>query len=78
MTLDAVAAELASLIQTVGAGVDSSGRTVPRISRKWGQKMSFPNLHCRSPTSESVTCTEGSQLFQFPMNAQTHHQLMID
>jgi hypothetical protein len=78
MTLDAVAAELASLIQRVGAGVDSSGRTAPRISRKWAQRNVFPNILCRSPTSEAVRCTEGSHRFQFSKNPHTHNQLRID
>ena len=78
MTLDAVAAELASLIQRVGAGVDSNGKTAPRISRKWRQANSFPNSLCRSPTSEAVCCTEGSHRFQFSKNPYTHNQLRTD
>jgi hypothetical protein len=69
MTLDAAAAELASLILRVGAGVDSNGTIASRIGRQWRQRNLFLKTLCQNPSSKTVFCTEGRHLFLFPKNA---------
>lgn len=58
MTLAAVVAELASLIQREGAGVDSSGKTAQLISHQWRQWSKLPNIPCRKPASKAFSCSK--------------------